>query len=125
MNLRRILTLLLFLGLCVPLLSSAADEKGWFGFAVSVETEGFSLNPTLRSIKIEKVIPASPAAAQGLAAGDLVLEVQDTLVAGAKARELQATMHKAVGESLRLKLKRGDAEPYVVTLTAAARPKDA
>jgi hypothetical protein len=51
-----------------------AAENGWFGFALAIDAEGI-LNPKLRSIKIEKVFPASPAAKAGLAEGDMIVEL--------------------------------------------------
>ena len=102
----------------------AAGEKGWFGCAVSGEAQGFSFNPTLRSVKIDKVLPASPAVPAGLASGDLVLEVHGIIVAGAKADALKAAMQKAVGESLRLKVKRGSGEVQELLLVAAPKPSE-
>jgi C-terminal processing protease CtpA/Prc len=105
---------------CTP--GWAAGERGWFGFAVSVDAEALSFNPTLRSVKIEKVVPSSPAALAGLAANDDVLEVQGILVAGAKADVLMAAMQKSVGEILTLKIKRDAAETHEVSLTSAPKP---
>ena len=105
-----------------PFAATAADEKGWFGLSFSVETEGSFFNPTLQSVKIEKVAPASPAVAAGLAAGDVVVSLQGMVVAGGKADEFKAAMKKSVGETLRFKIKRGTAEPHEVLLTAAAKP---
>lgn len=107
---------------CIP--SWAVGDTGWFGFAVSVDAEIFSFNPTLRSVKVQKVIPTSPAAVAGLAPGDVVDEVQGVLVAGAKADTLKAAMKKSVGETLRLKVKHGSAEAYEVTLIAAPKPAE-
>jgi C-terminal processing protease CtpA/Prc len=104
-------------------IADAADEKGWFGLEVSVEIEGISFNPTLHAARIAKVLPSSPAAAAGLTAADLIVEVEGLVVSGAKARDLKAAMHKAVGESLRLKVKHGTAEPRAVTLVAIAKPE--
>ncbi len=102
--------------------ASAAAEKGWFGLAFNIETEGFSFNPSVRSVKIEKVVPSSPAAGAGLEAGDVVIQVQDVVIAGAKADDLKAAMKKSAGETLRLRIKRGAAEPYEVPLVAVVKP---
>jgi C-terminal processing protease CtpA/Prc len=104
---------------CLP--AWAAGEKGWFGFSVSVDADGFSFNPTLRAIKIQEVVPTSPAAAAGLASGDFVIEVQGIPVAGAKADTLKAAMQKAVGETLHLRVKRGSSEAQEVSLVAAIK----
>jgi C-terminal processing protease CtpA/Prc len=99
-----------------------AAEKGWFGFSISVDAEGISLNPKLRSIKVEKIFPSSPAAKAGLAQGDVVLEVEGIAVEGAKADTLKAAMQKSVGETLHLKVKHGADAPHEVALTAASKP---
>ena len=53
-----------------------AADKGYFGFAISVDAEGFSLNPVLKTVSIEKVTPGSPAEAAGLTKGDQFIEVE-------------------------------------------------
>lgn len=126
MKMNRRIAVALFVLLAAALLqgTNAAEEKekGWFGLAFSVETEGFSFNPTVQSVKIEKVAPSSPAAAAGLAAGDVVVAAQGVVIAGAKADDLKAVMKKSVGDTLRLKVKRGGGEPFDVPLVAIARP---
>jgi S1-C subfamily serine protease len=102
--------------------ATAADEKGWIGVSFSVETEGSFFSPTLRSVKIEKVAPASPAAAAGLAVGDVVVALQGMVIAGAKADDMKTLMKRSVGETLRFKIRRGTAEPFEVPVTAAAKP---
>jgi C-terminal processing protease CtpA/Prc len=103
-------------------LAGAAEEKAWFGFEVRVEIEGISFNPVLQSATIVRVMPSSPAAAAGLGAGDLIVEIEGQAVPGSKARELKSAIHKAPGEALHLKIKHGTAEPRSVTLVAIAKP---
>jgi len=123
LGLRLALGLGVGLGLaCVPALARPAKQKGWFGIAVSVDVEGFSLNPTLRTAKIETVVPSSPADIGGLLAGDLTVEAQGITVAGAKADTLEVAVQRAVGETLQLTIKRGSSAPRVVVLTAIAKP---
>jgi S1-C subfamily serine protease len=62
-----------------------AGEKGWFGFAMAIDVEGTPLNPKLRSIKVDSVFPASPAAAAGIVPGDLFVEIEGISVDGANA----------------------------------------
>lgn len=122
---RRLVAVGLLLAATLPLSwAHAADdkEKGWFGLAFDVETEGFSFNPTIQSVKITKVAPASPGAGAGLAAGDQVVVLQGITIAGAKADDLKAAMKKSVGETLRFKVRRGNAEPFEVPLVAIAKP---
>jgi S1-C subfamily serine protease len=121
MNRSRILSLFMSLALWSAAMTAGAAEKGWFGFAISVDAAGL-LSPTLRSITIEKVFAASPAALAGLASGDAVVEVQGIVVAGAKAEVLRAALQKSVGETLRLRVRRGVGETREVSLVAASKP---
>ena len=102
--------------------AGAAEDKGWFGLSFSVEAEGMSFNPTIQSVKIAKVASPSPGAGAGLAAGDLVVSLQGIAIAGAKADDLKAAMKKSVGEVLRMKVRRGSAEPFDVVLVAVKPP---
>jgi hypothetical protein len=51
---------------------------------LAIDAEGI-FNPKLRSLKIEKVFPASPTAKAGLAVGDTIVEVEGIVVEGATA----------------------------------------
>ncbi|KLD69860.1 PDZ domain-containing protein [Xanthomonas pisi] len=87
-----------------------------------MESEGFSFNPTLTSVKIDSVKPASPAATAGLQVGDAIVSAQGIPVAGSKADVLKQAVNRKVGEILRLVIVRGAAKPREVTLVAARRP---
>jgi S1-C subfamily serine protease len=113
---------LFFLALSLLSVAALGTEKGWFGFAVSVDAEGVSLNPTLRSITVQKVFASSPAALAGLAAGDVVLEVQGIVVTGAKADVLKAALQKSAGETLHLKIRRGTGDPRELSMVAVQKP---
>ena len=97
-------------------------EKGWFGFAISVDADGMSLNPTLRTITVQKVFVSSPAAAAGMAPGDTVVEVEGIVVAGAKADAIKAAIQKSVGQTLHLKIKHGTADIREVSMVAVPKP---
>jgi predicted metalloprotease with PDZ domain len=101
---------------------AAEEERGFLGFSVQVDGEGFFLNPTLRSATIASVSASSPAARAGIAPKDRIVEVEGHAVAGAKGNDLEPLLKKAPGQSLRLKLKRANGEEYEVTLVAVARP---
>jgi hypothetical protein len=60
MNRRSQLNLIAVAALFFAPLASHAAENGWFGFILNIDADGI-LNPKLRSIKIERIIPASPA----------------------------------------------------------------
>jgi predicted metalloprotease with PDZ domain len=121
MNRRSPLMLLAAAVLLFSPLASQAAEKGWFGFAMAIDADGI-LNPKLRSIKIDKVFPASPAANAGLSAGDTIVEMEGIVVAGATADGLKTAMQKSVGETLRLKIKHGADASRDVSLIAAPKP---
>jgi C-terminal processing protease CtpA/Prc len=121
MNRRSPLILLVAAALLFSPLGSHAAEKGWFGFALAIDAEGI-LNPKLRSVKIDKIFPASPAAKAGLSAGDMIVEIEGIVVEGTKAETLKAAMQKSVGETLRLKIKRGADASQDVALIAAPKP---
>jgi len=119
---RRIFSSVLMAAMCLSPVLLHAAERGWFGFALSIDAEGISLNPKLRSIKIEKVFPDSPAAMAGLAPGDSIIEIGGIVVAGAQANALKAATQKSVGEKLRLKFQRGADAPREISLIAAVKP---
>ena len=115
------LSLLVAAALLFSPLGSHAAEMGWFGFALAIDADGI-LNPKLRSIKIDKIFPASPAAKAGLAAGDMIVEIEGVVVEGAKTETLKAALQKSVGETLRLKIKRGTDAAQDVYLIAGPKP---
>jgi hypothetical protein len=97
-------------------------EKGWFGLGVSVDVDGLSLNPTLRTITVQKVFTSSPAASAGIVPGDTLVEVEGIVVAGSKADLIKAAMQKSVGQTLHLKVRRSTADIREVSMVAVPRP---
>jgi C-terminal processing protease CtpA/Prc len=104
-------------------LPAAAAEKGWFGIEVSIEADGSNTNPMIHSVTIQKVIPDSPAAQAGLAVGDVILEADALPLPGMKTDMLRSAMAKQVGETLRLKVRRGGDEK-MVSMVAVHKPPD-
>jgi C-terminal processing protease CtpA/Prc len=124
-RMRRSIRIRFITAACLLLLAAIAiadETKGWFGFAANVDVDGVT-DPTVQSVKIDSVVAGSPAASQGLKAGDELIEAEGMAVAGCKASELQARMSKRVGEILHLRLKHAGGENYAVDLVAAAKPK--
>jgi C-terminal processing protease CtpA/Prc len=121
MNRQSRLVLLIAAALLFSPLGAYAAEKGWFGFALAIDADGI-LNPRLRTIKIDKIFPASPAANAGLSTGDMIVEIEGIAVEGAKADTLKTAMQKSVGETLRLKVKHGTDTSQDVSLIAAPKP---
>ena len=99
-----------------------AADKGYLGFGISVNSEGFSFNPVLKSVSVDSVAPGSPAAIAGLVKGDEFVEVEGHVVAGSKANDLKPYLAKNVGETVNFKVKKASGEVVVVVLTAAKRP---
>ncbi len=112
--------------LLVLTLSPAQGEeaRGYFGLGVSIDGEGFFLNPTLRSVTIQKVAPKSPAASAGIVPGDQIVEVEGRAIAGTKARELEPLMRKKVGQTLHLLLKHPSGGSFKANLIAVAKPAE-
>jgi len=108
--------------LAAPLLLLAAaahaGERGYLGISFSIDGEGFFLNPTLKSVKLDKVKPGSPAAKAGLEPGDLVVEIEGHQVAGSKASELKPYMEREVGQVVHLAVQKPGGEVKAVTMTA-------
>jgi C-terminal processing protease CtpA/Prc len=117
---RRLATLLLAPGLLIAAAAHAAS--GYIGISVSVDGEGFFLNPTLKSARVAKVAPQSPAQRAGITEGDLILEVEGRKVQGAKASELKPYMDRVEGQEVRFLLKKPSGEERQVTVTAGPKP---
>lgn len=116
------LFLVAVLAVTVPAGLHGAEEKGYFGFKLAVETSGFVLNPTVTFAKVKSVSPNSPAAAQHLSIGDEIVEAEGRAVPGGKALELRPIMKKRPGETIHLKLRRPNGESYSAAITATKRP---
>jgi C-terminal processing protease CtpA/Prc len=102
----------------------AEGERGSFGFAVQLDTEGFFIDPTVRTVTVEQVLPDSPAALSGIVAGDQIVVADGITVAGRRARELEPVVRKSVGESLHLRLRRANGAYYEVDLVAVPKRRD-
>ncbi len=81
---RTFLTLLL----AVALMGSAFSAQAC-RLSLKPETSGFVLSPTLQKLVVEKAVP-SPDKPCGLVAGDELLQVNDRVIPGAKAKEVMA-----------------------------------
>lgn len=100
---------------------SAAGEKGYIGLSVAVDGEGFFLNPTVKTVKVAKVMPESPAAKAGIMEGDQIVEIEGHQVAGAKANDLKPFMEREVGQSVRFAIKRADGTVQQITVVPGSR----
>lgn len=101
---------------------AVAAGSGYLGLALAVNGEGFFLNPTIRSIKVQKVNAGSPAARAGIAEGDEIVEVEGRPVAGAKARDLQPYVERNVGETVRLTVRKPNGDVRQLSVKTEAKP---
>jgi len=101
--------------------AAQAAEPGVFGFQVSVDGEGFFLNPTIKEVRIDKVLAKSPAEAAGIAAGDVVVEIEGHAVTGTKADVLKPYLKREVGQATRFVIRKPDGSVKTLTLTPVAK----
>ena len=107
--------------LCLLVGAAWAADRGYIGLAIEVDGEGFFLNPTLKSVKVETVVPNSPAALAGMRAGDLIVEVEGHAVAGTKADVLKSYLQREVGQSTRMLVRKATGETMAVVLVAVQK----
>ncbi|WP_158628823.1 PDZ domain-containing protein [Dyella choica] len=100
---------------------SAAGQPGQFGIGFKVETEGFMLNPKLKSVVVSDLQPGLPADKAGIKVGDEVVEADGKTIAGASAFGMRSTMHKDAGQALTLKLKHPTGDSYTITMVAVPK----
>ena len=99
--------------------SYAANPK--LGFAVSVEGEGFFLNPLVTKILVTELVKGSLAEAAGMMAGDQIIQIEGQSVAGRRAWELRPFMKLNPGETRTLRLKHADGTEVTVRITKPKR----
>ena len=107
--------------LASPGIAAADDRPGTFGFSLTIDGEGFFLDPTLKSVTVNAVVGSSPAAAAGLVARDRIVWVDGRPIAGTKASELKPYLKRNAGETVHLRLKRPNGDEYEATLVAAPK----
>jgi len=104
-------------------LTAQAGGSGYIGINVAVEGEGAFWNPTLRSVKVAKVSPGSPAEQAGMNAGDFIVEIEGKPVAGAKANDLKPYMQREVGQQVRFLVKKVSGEVKPIAVVAGPKPE--
>ena len=86
-------------------------------FSVEVYTDAFFLNPNVARIVVREVFPNSQASEAGIAPGDEIIQVEQLVVPGTKARDLEPLMEFKPGVPKRLVLRRSNGSQYEVTFT--------
>ncbi len=108
--------------LCLFLAAIAwAGDRGYLGFDLSVDAEGFFVNATLKTVTIEKVVPNSPADKAGIVRGDRIIEIEGHVIAGTKADVVKPYLEREVGQITHLVVQK--ANGAVVPLVLVAAPK--
>lgn len=118
MNLIR--TVLIALLLAVSC-NALAGENGYLGITIFADGDGFFLNPTLKSVTIEKVAINSPAAKAGIEPGDLVMEIEGKKIAGGKANDLMPYLKKDAGQTLHLAIRKSSGEVKQLAVVVASK----
>ena len=101
--------------------TALAGGKGYLGIDISVEGEGVFWNPTLKSVKVARVLAGSSADKAGITAGDTIVEIEGKSVVGAKANDLQPYMQREIGQTVKLLVKKPTGE--VKPISVVAGPK--
>ncbi|CAN5125670.1 hypothetical protein BH10PSE17_BH10PSE17_10760 [soil metagenome] len=108
-------SLLLAASFVVVTAAHAASPK--VGMAISVDGDGFFLNPIVRKVTISEVEKGSLAELAGISVGDEILEVEGQSIAGRRGNDLRALTRFNPGEPRQLRLRRANGEEYTTQIT--------
>jgi membrane-associated protease RseP (regulator of RpoE activity) len=103
--------------LLLALVQLSHGAEASLGFEVSVEGEGFFLNPLITKILVTDVKKNSLAEAAGMRAGDQIIQIDGQTVAGRRALELRRWMKLNAGETRTFRLKHADGTEIDARLT--------
>lgn len=111
----------LVLALALVAVPALAGGKASFGFATSIETEGFFMSPKVKQVKVTAVHPKSPAETAGLRIGDIVISVNGRRVPGGSAKSLGELMSSfSPGDHLEMQVQRSGSGLLSLELVATA-----
>ncbi len=91
------------------------------GINIKVEGDGALWNPTIKSVKVAKVVTGSSAEKAEVAVGDSIVEIEGRQVAGAKANDLRPQMQFEVGQQVKLMVKKPSGEVRAVLVVAGTK----
>lgn len=103
--------------LMLALVSTGRADGPKLGFAISVEGDGFILNPLVTKITVASVEKASLAEGAGVVAGDEIIQIEGQPVIGRRAKELQKYLVFGAGETRTLRVKHVNGEQVDARLT--------
>ncbi|WP_374678014.1 PDZ domain-containing protein [Piscinibacter sp.] len=108
---------------CLLALATAAHagENGYLGINIKVERDGAFWNSTIKSVKVAKVVAGSSAEKAEVAVGDSIVEIEGRQVVGAKANDLRPQMQFAVGQQVKLMVKKPSGEVRAVVVVAGTK----
>jgi C-terminal processing protease CtpA/Prc len=109
--------------LCVAAFASHAAHavEAKVGIAITVEGEGFFLNPIVSRIRVKEVEKASLAEAAGIVAGDEIIQIEGRPVAGRRALDLKPYLEFKPGETRSLRIKHENGDQFDARIT---KPKE-
>ena len=98
--------------------TAVAAEKGKIGLALDIAVEGGFFNPTLSSVKVNKLVAGGAAEKAGLLVGDQILKIADCVIPGCPADDAKDLMKRNKGESVSFFIKRADGTELTKTVIA-------
>ena len=112
----------LALALFASVLSAAALAAGGkVGMSVTVDADGFFLNPVVNKVVVVSVDKASLAESAGIVAGDEITSIEGHVVKGTRASELKPYMGFNAGETRTMQVRHVNGDLFEARIT---RPKD-
>ncbi|MBL8361809.1 MAG: PDZ domain-containing protein [Rubrivivax sp.] len=99
-----------------------AAEPGFLGIGISIDGEGYVANRIVKAVRIQRVVPYSPAAQAGLRPDDEIVEVDGQPVRGKRISELRPLLDRQEGHALQMLVKKPGGELVSVRPVLAARP---
>lgn len=97
---------------------AAQPPEKKIGFGVQVYTDGF-FSSTVTKITVTQVVAASQALAAGVAVGDELIRIQETVVPGGSATKLKEHMEFVPGVPKKITFKRANGSEYDVVFVRA------
>ncbi len=110
------------LALFASVLSAAALAAGGkVGMSVTVDADGFFLNPVINKVVVVSVDKASLAESAGIVAGDEITSIEGHVVKGTRASELKPYMAFNAGETRTMQMRHANGDLFEARIT---KPKD-
>lgn len=91
------------------------------GITISVDGNGFFLNPVIDKVMVTQVLTGSLAANAGIVAGDEIVMVEGQTVKGKRALDLKPLMKFEPGETRTLRVTHANGDSFEARLT---KPKE-